>query len=77
MKRPVITQKESTVGQITKTVIVAKAKFSLSMLFPNLHACREGISRKVLSRVWTVDIELTCSSLSCGVARISLLGVGF
>jgi hypothetical protein len=33
------------------TVVVGKEKFSLNTLFPNLHAGREGISRKVLSRI--------------------------
>jgi hypothetical protein len=51
MKRPAFTHKETSAGQFTMTVVVGKEKFSLNTLFPNLHAGREGISRKVLSRI--------------------------
>ncbi|PVG03738.1 hypothetical protein CPB86DRAFT_722562 [Serendipita vermifera] len=51
IKRPVFSHEETSPGQFTMSVIVGKEKFSLNTLFSNSHAGREGISRKVLSRV--------------------------
>ncbi|PVG03778.1 hypothetical protein CPB86DRAFT_306378 [Serendipita vermifera] len=51
IERHVFKHEETSPGQFTMSVIVGKEKLSLNTLFPNLHAGREGISRKALSRV--------------------------